>query len=309
MLLIEDPKKWAHHNRYRLQSISSKHLAVFDDECTMVGELKHAGEGWSFVRPDTPMEVVSSENFSFTSENFSLGLPAFTIDDQDNSKDIRVSDRMSGTGHSERVLDANFWLPKAAEHYQISPRLSDYVIVPIPALFTDLPNTNGEGMSFKEATSFNPKIGMLTYKTFKGMPTHYEHDNRDITKAKGVILDSFMRPIQNLGSGKYWKIVLLLAFDRQKDPQLANAIQSGQMNSYSVGYYYTAYTCTVCGHRVTQDRIGDTCMHTRPGRKTYKTPNGVLAYRLLENAKGFECSAVGTPAFISALGRPLSVAP
>ena len=307
MLQIEDPKKWAHHNKYRLQSLSAGHLAVFDDESTMVGELKREGEGWNYVRPEVQLETVSNDKFSFTSESFSLGLSPFAIDDQDSAKEIRLSDRISGTGHSERVLDANFWLPKAAEHYKISPRLSDYVLVPIPALFTDLPNTNGEGLSFAEATAFNPKHGMLAYKTFKGMPTHFEHDNRDITKAKGVILDSFMRPIKNIGNGKYWKIVLLLAFDRTKDPQLAQAIATGQMNSYSVGYYYTAYTCTVCGHMVTQDRIGNTCSHTMPGRKTYKTPNGKLAYRLLRNAKGFECSAVGTPAFISALGRPMDI--
>jgi hypothetical protein len=138
------------------------------------------------------------------------------------------------------------------------------------------------------------------YKTFRGKPTFLEHNNKDITQAKGVILDAFMRPVPF--NNNYWKIVLLLAYDRTKDSDLVRQILTKKENAYSVGFYYSSYTCSICGTRVGRGINVTPCEHTKMGRPTYKLSDGRIAYRKCENAVGFECSSVRTPAFVSAIG-------
>lgn len=124
--------------------------------------------------------------------------------------------------------------------------------------------------------------------------------NKDITRAKGVILDAFLRPVPF--NQKYYKIVLLLAYDRTKDSALANSILSKESNAYSVGFYYSSYRCSICGTHVGKGINVKPCSHTQLGRPTYQQGDGRIVYRQCENATGFECSAVNTPAFVSALG-------
>jgi hypothetical protein len=124
--------------------------------------------------------------------------------------------------------------------------------------------------------------------------------NKDITKAKGIILDAFLRPVPF--NTKYYKIVLLLAYDRTKDPVLAERILRGETNAYSVGFYYSSYTCSVCGTRVGRGINTRPCIHTQLGRPTYRQSDGKIVYRQCEDGVGFECSSVNTPAFVSAIG-------
>lgn len=217
--------------------------------------------------------------------------------------EIDLGAGVSGTGQSERILDCNIWLPYAAERYQLSRDIRDYVLVPIPGIFSSLPNTNGDSLSLAEMLTFKPDFGMQMYKTFKGQPTHIEHQNKDITKAKGVILESFLRPVPF--NKRYYKIVMLLAWDRTKDPALVNQILTKQRNCYSVGFYYSSYSCSICGKVVGRKVNLDPCSHTRMLLPTYKADDGRLVYRHCHDAKGFECSSVNSPAFVSAIGNTI----
>lgn len=235
------------------------------------------------------------------SQSFGIDL-AYDVHKQGGvvGQDLQLPAAFTGTGASERVSDANIWLPHAAEVYNLSRRIQDYVLVPVVGLFSSLPNTNGDSVSLNELLRFNPFHGQQSYKIWKGQPTFTEHDNQDYLKSKGVILDVFLRPLKRFGAGKYYKLVMLHAFDRTKDPLLVNRILNREINSYSVGFYFKAYKCSVCGFHATEKTKGF-CEHTKPRQVTYQHNSGFLSYRSCFDIKPFESSSVEVPAFVTAI--------
>ena len=109
-----------------------------------------------------------------------------------------------------------------------------------------------------------------------------------------------LRPLQGFAGNKHYKLVLLLAFDRTKDPSLCRDILSKRSNAYSLGFLFNAYTCSYCGKRVAGNDVLNVCQHTAPNKKTYEL-NGRLVYRQCHNATGFETSAVESPAYAIAI--------
>ena len=261
------------------------------------------------MKIDLENVMIPNEDNSFMSSSFDISqrnIAAQPTELKDIGKSNRVKLKPSITGASDNIdIDANAWLPMAAEHYQISPNLRDYVMVPVPAVITDIPNTNGDCLSTAEALRFRPDLGMLAYKTWKGKPTHQEHDNKDITKAKGVILDVYMKSMPNF-IGNHARIIQLLAFDRTKDPVLANRILTHDLNTYSIGMWYQAYTCAFCGHTVYKENLRRVCSHTVVNKPTY-LENNRLVYRYLHNITGFENSAVEDPAYVAYHHNPVQV--
>jgi hypothetical protein len=247
------------------------------------------------------MEVYNplTDETAFRSEAFDVGAfrkPTELHKASTKSKEMTL--KPSVTGNSESmVIDAASWLPMAAEHYHISRDIRDYVLVPVPAVITDVPNTNGDCLRTAEALRFRPDLGMLAYKTWRGKPTHYEHDNKDITKAKGVIFDVYMNALPQF-RGNHARIIQLLAFDRTKDPELVRRILAGELNTYSIGMWYQAYTCSLCGHTVRKENLRAVCSHTVVNKPTYEA-GGRLVYRDVHMITGFENSAVEDPAFVS----------
>lgn len=191
------------------------------------------------------------------------------------------------------TLDFHEWLPFASKELCISSDIMDYIIVPVIIMPSDLPNRNGVGFPLSELVKFNTEFGMQAYKTFKGKPTYYEHKNQDCTKAKGVIIDTYMRKFKGFGGGSIWKLVALLGFDRTKDPELCNRIVTGDINTYSMGSYVTKYTCSVCG------RDKGKCTHlSNTAKVNFNLIDGkYLAYCLAMGICGFETSAVENPAY------------
>lgn len=229
--------------------------------------------------------------------SFNIGsTPTELYGASNKSKSINLGDAVTHNG--EHTLDTNKWLPAASEVYKISPHLSDYILVPVPSMITELPNTNGDSASYHELTRFNYEHGRLAYRTWKGKPTYVEHDNQIPHRAKGVILDVMLKPVR-AHQGKHYKCIKLLAFDRTKDPVLTKAILSGEVNTYSMGMYFKTYTCSICGNRVGPG-AKYTCEHTQLKRKTYMRADGKLAFRRCEGILGFETSAVADPAYCSA---------
>jgi hypothetical protein len=234
-------------------------------------------------------------DLGYSSQSFGSSLAPIELYKKDPGE---VSASLGGA----RDLEANLWLPFASKHYRLSPNLQDYVLVPVPSMFSEIPNTNGDSVTMGEFLEFKPTLGMQAFKTFRGKPTYVEHDNQDITKARGVILDVFLRPLRRFGGGKYYKLVLLLGYDRSKDPLLVNSILTGEKNAYSVGFYFKAYKCSICGLHVGKGGVDYFCDHTKPRRPTYRDGSGRLVYRQCIDITGFECSQVHNPAFSIAVG-------
>lgn len=212
------------------------------------------------------------------------------------SKSITLTDKVTAGGGT-MILDANLWLPGAAEEYNISPHLSDYILVPVADMVSDIPNTNGDSVSHGEFMRFNTDQGMPTFRTWKGKPTHVEHQNKDLRAAKGVIFDVLYRPLKR-HQGQHYKTIKLLGFDRSKDDFLVNRILTKQVNTYSMGMWYRTYRCSVCGAIVRTAK--DYCPHMAHDRRPYQLPDGSLAFRQCQYVTGFETSVVGVPAYVSA---------
>jgi hypothetical protein len=188
------------------------------------------------------------------------------------------------------------WLPIAAETLNISPNIKDYILSPVISMPSDLPNRNQQAFPLTELTRWTTDIGCPMYKTWNGMPLHLEHNNKDPTIAKGIILNTLMRPIVGT-AGNIWKVIKLNALDRNRDPVLANDILTGRLNSWSMGAYARDYSCSICGQMLAKDRG---CEHISHGKPEFKVFNGKLAYYNVCDPKGFECSVVNSPAFYSA---------
>lgn len=231
------------------------------------------------------------------SHSFSLGAKPIELHGAANKKQQKVKLNSQVLGE-EFTIDAHTWLHGAAKEYHISSDINDYILVPVPSLISDLPNTNGDSATVQELLRFVPDAGMLAYQTWRGKPTHIEHQNKDITKAKGVIFDVYLKRLTGY-MGNHVTVIKLLGFDRSKDSLLCDAILKRKVNTYSLGMFYKTYECSVCGTQVSQNS-GNMCTHTKPRRKTYMTANGHLAYRRCIGIVGFETSAVADPAYVSA---------
>lgn len=205
-----------------------------------------------------------------------------------------------GSVSAFQQVSFNTWLPFAAKEYHISPDYRDYVLVPVIAMPTGLPNRNGVAFPLHELKQYSVEHGMIAYQTFKGKPVCVEHDNQDPTKAIGVIVDTAMLPMKGFGGGKVWKLVLLLAIDRTKEPERARLALSGEINSYSMGAWVGSYSCSYCGSAMGRCRHID----KRNARDFYML-NGKIVYRRVHQVVGFECSQVATPAFLSAVSNQL----
>lgn len=202
----------------------------------------------------------------------------------------------------ESFQSVNFaqWLPACSKAYQISADLMDYIFVPVITMPSDLPNRNGVGFPLKELMAFSIDEGRLGYETFKGKRVHIEHKNDVPTEAIGAIVDVAMRKMTSYGSGKVWKLLELLAIDRSKDPTYAQLILSGEYNTYSMGAWVEAYTCSYC------DAALGSCTHLNPRQpRDFYELNGQMVYRQVSGIKGFETSIVETPAYVSAISDNL----
>lgn len=192
-------------------------------------------------------------------------------------------------------LDIDDWLPQAAKEYNISKNLEDYIIVPVIAFFSDLPNRNCVAFPLEELIKFNTDAGCVTYKTWKGKPTFMEHKNNILKDAKGVIFDSVIRNVDGY-EGDLCKVLLLLGYDKTKDPLLCQQILSGQRDSYSMGAYADTFTCSICG----QDLSKGSCRHININNPDMSVIDGKLAFMNGRGLMGFECSSVENPAFVTA---------
>lgn len=205
---------------------------------------------------------------------------------------MRANTNAITANNNEEKLDITTWLPFAAPKYQISADINDYIFVPVFTIPSDIPNRNGVAFPLKTLLEFNVEQGCQAYKTFRGKPVHYEHKNENPLEAHGVIVDSFLRKLHGYGNGRVWKVMLLLALDRTKSPNLTQQIADGEMNSYSMGAWVDKYTCSYCNADVGK------CSHIPHNSPLcFYEKDGKLVFKNMHGMSGFECSSVGTPAW------------
>jgi len=192
------------------------------------------------------------------------------------------------------------WLPAASQTYKISDDISDYVLVDIPAVTVckaGMPNKNYQAFTTDEVLTYDPMMGMQIYKTFVGKGCHFEHNNKDPEKAKGVIFGSVLIPIPGYKYPMY-KISILAGWDRTKDPELVKAIVNHERTGYSMGSIVKAFVCSITGAVVAPDtgryRRGEEVKLSNGKRK--------LCYHLCTGSYFFEISSVAQPADVTAHG-------
>lgn len=190
------------------------------------------------------------------------------------------------------------WLKLASETYHISPDIKDFIVVPVPVVTADFPNRNLQAFVYTELTSFDPILGRTIYNTFRGKPTHANHQNDDPTKAKGVIFDS---SIQYVPKYKVWKVIILTGWDRTKDTDLVKQIEKKKRTGHSMGALVNDFRCSICDAVVSS---GNPCKHF-----TEKGKGGVISDELIfEKCSGvnfIESSSVEDPADTSAYGSDI----
>jgi hypothetical protein len=154
---------------------------------------------------------------------------------------------VASVGDQEKPINTD-WLKAASSSYRISDDISDYILVPIPIVTVDIPNRNMQCFPLEEVTSWNTDSGRIVYQTFIGKPLFLNHQNEDPRKSRGIILDSVLKfiPDYNL-----WKIIILTAWDRTKDKDVANHILKDNKCEYSMGSMVKRFIEFPSGKKVT----------------------------------------------------------
>lgn len=186
-------------------------------------------------------------------------------------------------------------LPWLCKTMHLSSDPNDYFFFPVPILYSDLPNRNGVGFPLQELLAWNPDLKCQAYEGWRFAPMFEEHRSDDIEKSIGVVADVALTPIKGFGAGKLWKVMALAAIDRTKDRDLASQVESGKINTYSMGAMVGSFYCSYCGK--------EECSHIDPdpSKVNFYELNGKLVYKLCRNISPYELSVVRDPAFLTAI--------
>jgi hypothetical protein len=179
-------------------------------------------------------------------------------------------------------------LHSAAEYYDLSKNIADYYLKPVPIIWSDLPNRNGVGFPLEELTAWNKKKGCMAYKGWTGQAVRVEHDWNG--PAIGLIPDVSLRKLTGFAQGNLYKVTTLLAIDRTKDPVIAGKVESGKINSFSMGCLVDHFTCSVCGSEE------KTCAHLQEGAN-FAMYHDQVAFRRAHGIDAEEVSVVEDPAY------------
>lgn len=196
----------------------------------------------------------------------------------------------------QNAVGWELWLPFAAQELELSSDPKDYLIHPVPIMYSDLPNRNGFAFPLTELIKWNVAMGRQAYKGWSGMPMYKEHKSEDHKKALGIVIDTSLRRIQNYGMGKFWKVMALAAVDRNKDPVIAEKMEKGDIDTYSMGAWVDYCTCSFCG------AVAGQCTHVpaENDKVTFYTKDGRLVYKNVHGVTPYELSVVEDPAFATA---------
>ena len=197
---------------------------------------------------------------------------------------VDVDEMQVDTGENIVTADGNK-INRPHADYLIKPDCSKYI------------NQNGD--------AWERKLLMATYKTFVGAENYVEHVQIP-ELSKGKIIDAVAR---DLGDTVY--IDILVATDR-KHKDLVARIESGELNTLSMGCTISYSICTKCGNLAVDEP--QLCHHVKyeKGNK-FVGPDGQIRvvaelcghHTDPESVKFIEASWVGNPAFKGAVMRSI----
>ncbi len=106
------------------------------------------------------------------------------------------------------------------------------------------PNLNGDGFPMDELKK--------SYATFVGKGNFIDHKSDDITKIRGLVIDAYLNSDDQC-------VECLIAVDKKSHPQLSRDIETGTVNSVSMGTRVGWSKCSVCENKARTER--DYCSH------------------------------------------------
>ena len=106
------------------------------------------------------------------------------------------------------------------------------------------PNMNGDGFPMEELRK--------SYSSFVGKGNFIDHKSDDITKIRGLVIDAYLNNDDQC-------VETLIAVDKKSHPQLARDIDTGTVNSVSMGTRVGWSKCSVCENRARTEK--DYCSH------------------------------------------------
>ena len=131
-----------------------------------------------------------------------------------------------------------------------------------PKKGTPNPNGNGDYFPRKELEA--------SYESFRGRNLFLNHESDHPVKSIGKILDAYS--VEDPETGEYY-IECLSKIDRKLHPEIARKVETGELNTVSMGCSCEASMCSVCGTTIHSDE-DDKCEHL--------TPTGILKSHVAE---------------------------
>jgi hypothetical protein len=247
---------------------------------------------------------VPMDNRELILADCSYSLPPVEVHSIESQKHRFMADESLIDQTKAAMEESLGWLPFFAELYNVSSNLKDYILIPVVAMPSDLPNKNLQGFPYEELVRPDPDSGLLGFESWRRKSCFQDHQNDPSKghKSKGVIFSTSMTPIKKT-VGNLWKVSFLSGFDRRADPILANDILTGKRNSYSMGAWTRYFTCSVCKAVHTSKIQG--CEHiSTKAIKINIQPDGSLPFLQARYINGFENSSVIKPAYFTSVTDP-----
>lgn len=165
--------------------------------------------------------------------------------------------------------------------FSYEPKDGNFLYVATRACTVDVPNLN-----FDMLPSYEVGEPKNAYKTFIGAYNYLNHDNQNPAKARGAIIDA----IYHDDPDDKW-VECLIELDRDRCPKLCSLIESGDIDTVSMGTECSQTICSVCGN--VAEYPFQFCEHIQQKGRVY---GDKLAYEICEGLEFFELSWVYTPA-------------
>lgn len=149
---------------------------------------------------------------------------------------------------------------------EMKKRDTDLLWVRARAIDANVVNENGDYFSWEEITkereiqSDRDKKKIAAYKSFEGVPVYTNHENGDISKAKGKVIFAELDEENKC-------VWCTFYVDMAAYGDIARSIQIGTISDVSMGAQVEFSECSLCGHKA--EKESEWCDHlkTRKGKK------------------------------------------
>jgi len=164
-------------------------------------------------------------------------MDAFTEDTSPKYNPNSLDSKQAGIQFANTVKQAKKVIKKSGDFLYVRTRA-------IGSLEKWGPNMNGDGFPMKELAA--------SYQTFVGKGNFIDHKSDDINMIRGLVVDAYLNNSDHC-------VECLIAVDKKSHPQLARDIETGVVNSVSMGTRVGWSECSVCANVARTER--DYCSH------------------------------------------------